>query len=204
MTHVLREVEPALRVMLVALGGVGMAAWWFDGHEERSFFVLAALVVLGYAVELLGQTLLPRRPVAAVLLMEWWALVPMALAAAAAAAVIVVAVETTLPEEPKPSTQTKELVGALATALSTFLTSGFVSAVGDRDKSAVGDRVKTRLRRHFAPDSSATGPSTKPVPAGHPIEQLLYSDNFLGLSGWDRETRLARAREIAKRLESLQ
>jgi hypothetical protein len=39
-----------------------------------------------------------------------------------------------------------------------------------------------------------------PQPAEGTIELLLHSDFHQGLSGWDRETRIVRARGIAKAL----
>ncbi|MGH9164492.1 MAG: hypothetical protein ACRDZW_03125, partial [Acidimicrobiales bacterium] len=94
----------------------------------------------------------------------------------------------------------KETAGALASGLSTFLTAALVSSIGDRDESAVGDLIKARLRAHY---NRQVPPGTRRVHlvvAGSPLEQFLQSDFYAGLSGWDRDTRIARARGIKRSL----
>jgi hypothetical protein len=193
------DVVPALRALLVALAGVLLALWWFQGDWELSLALVAALALAGAAAEWLGDRFLPSHPVAAVMVMEWWVLVPMAVASAASAALIVIAVELAVPESVTDPI-VKEATGAIAGGLSAFLTAAFVSSIGDRDKSGIGDRIKDRLRRHYAREVKPGQKRVVQIPAEGRIELLLYSDFQEGLSGWDRETRIVRAGGIAKAL----
>jgi hypothetical protein len=128
--------------------------------------------------------------------MEWWILVPMAVAAAASTVLILVAIKLAVPDTVTDPVVT-QTSAALASGLSAFLTAAFVSAVGDRDKSGVGDRIKTRLRAHYARQPEPGKARVVKIDAGGVIEQLLHSDFYAGLSGWDRETRIRRAEGIA-------
>ncbi len=199
MSQLLSDVIPALRALVVAMVGVVLALWWFRGDWTLDVALLAVTALVGIAAEWIGDRLLPGHPVGAVYVMEWWVLVPMAVAAAASATLIVVAVELTIPESVKDPV-VKETTGAVAAGLSTFLTAAFVSSIGDRDKSAVGDRIKDRLRSHYARQPSPDKSRVRKIDAGGTIEQLLHSDFYGGLSGWDRETRIARAKRIAEAL----
>jgi hypothetical protein len=197
MKDVLADTVPALRALAVAFAGVIVANLWFDGDWPVAVGLLVALVVLGYLIEAVGERFLPEHPVAAAYLMEWWIIIPMAIAVAGSAAVIVAAVELAVPDDVKDPV-VKETGGAVAAGITAFLSAAFVSNIGDKDKSGVGDRIKTRLRRHYerAPASGKSRMTT--IPAGGEIEQLLYSNFYDGLEGWDRETRLERARGISK------
>lgn len=195
---------PAIRGLFAALGGVAVSKWWFDGEWPKCVGVVVGLALLGFLVEWVGEFFLPNHPVAAVRTMEWWILVPIALGVAGAAALIVAAVEFTVPDTVKDPV-TKETSGAIGTAISAFITAISITNLGDKDKSGIGDRIKTRLRRHYARPvaSGQTQPKgVKTIQPGSPIEQLLHSNFYEGLDGWDRETRLERARGIAKALES--
>jgi hypothetical protein len=151
------------------LVGVVLALWWFQGRWEIGLAVLIVLALLGVLSEWIGDRFLPAHPVAAVLFMEWWVLVPMAIAAAGSAALVVIAVELAIPESVKDPV-VKETAGAIAGALSTFLTAAFVSSIGDRDRSAIGDRIKKRLRSHYTRDVQPGQKRVMQVAAGSTIE----------------------------------
>jgi hypothetical protein len=148
------------------------------------------------AAEWVGDRFLPARPVAAVLIMEWWVLVPMAIAAAASTGLILLGIKLAVPDSVK-DTVVKQTSTALVSGLTAFLTAAFISAVGDRDKSGVGERIKRRMRAHYTRESTEGKRRVSHIEAASPIEQLLYSDFYSGLAGWDRETRISRARGIA-------
>jgi hypothetical protein len=190
------DLVPAIRALLVALAGVQLALWWLHGSWFLSVALVLLVAALGIAAERVGDRFLPSRPVAAVLVMEWWILVPMAVAAAASTVLILVAIKLAVPDTVTDPVVT-QTSAALASGLSAFLTAAFVSAVGDRDKSGVGDRIKTRLRAHYARQPEPGKARVVKIDAGGVIEQLLHSDFYAGLSGWDRETRIRRAEGIA-------
>jgi hypothetical protein len=185
-----------LRALLVALTGIQLALWWLHGTWILSAGLLVVVALLGMVAEWCGDRLLPSRPVAAVLVMEWWVLVPMAVAAAASTGVILLGVKLAVPDSVK-DTVVKQTATALVSGLTAFLTAAFVSAVGDRDKSAVGERIKKRMRAHYERPPGEGKKRVSKMKQGGAAEQYLYSDFYAGLSGWDRETRISRARGIA-------
>lgn len=190
------DLVPALRALLVALAGIQLALWWLHGTWFLSVGLLVVVALLGMAVEWIGDRLLPSKPVAAVLVMEWWVLVPMAIASAASTGLILLGIKLAVPDSVK-DTVVKQTSTALVSGLTAFLTAAFISAVGDRDKSAIGERIKTRMRAHYERDPQGKKRVSKIKPGGA-AEQYLHSDLYEGLSGWDRETRISRARGVAK------
>lgn len=194
-----KDFLPAFRALLVALAGVVLSKWWFHGDRLWCIGIVVGIVVLGFVIEWIGEhAFLPDHPVAAVYLMEWWILVPMALGVAASAGVIIAAVELTVPDTVKDPV-IKETAGAISSGLSSFLTASFISSLGDRDKSAIADRIKTRLQGKYTRDDPAPA-HKKHLDAESAAELYLNSDIFKGLSGWDRETRIARAHGLAKEM----
>ncbi len=191
------DLVPALRALLVALAGIQLALWWLQGKWVLLALLLIVVALLGKAAEWSGERLLPSKPVAAVLVMEWWVLVPMAIAAAASTGLILLGVKLAVPDSVK-DTVVKQTSTALVSGLTAFLTAAFISAIGDRDKSAVGERIKQRMRAHYERDPASTAKRVSKIKEGGAAEQFLYSDFYAGLSGWDRETRISRARGIAK------
>ena len=129
--------------------------------------------------------------------MEWWVLVPMAIAAAASTGLILLGVKLAVPDSVK-NTVVKQTSTALVSGLTAFLTAAFISAVGDKDKSAVGERIKKRVLAHYAREPAPGEKRVYKMKPGGAAEQYLYSDLYEGLSGWDREMRISRARGVAK------
>jgi hypothetical protein len=120
----------------------------------------------------------------------------MAVAAAASTGVILLGVKLAVPDSVK-DTVVKQTSTALVSGLTAFLTAAFVSAVGDRDKSAVGERIKGRMRAHYERPPGEGKKRVSKMKGGGAAEQYLYSEFYAGLSGWGRETRISRARGIA-------
>ena len=199
MSDVATDLIPALRALAVSLSGVLLAYWWYQHRWYLAAALVLGLLVVGVVLERIGESQLPGRPVAATRLMEWWMLVPMAAGVAAAAAVIIVSVALTLPDT-VDDPAVKETVGAITAGITAFLTSSLISTSADKDHSAVGDRIKTRLRRHYTRDKAKKADNLRFLPADSDGEKYLYSDLFNGLSGWDRPTRLQRAAGLAKYL----
>jgi hypothetical protein len=191
------DLVPALRALLVALAGIQLALWWLHGTWYLSVGLLIGVALLGMAVEWVGDRMLPSKPVAAVLVMEWWVLVPMAIATAASTGLILLGIKLAVPDSVK-DTVVKQTSTALVSGLTAFLTAAFISAVGDRDKSAVGERIRKRMQAHYERTPGSGGNRISKMNPGGAAEQFLYSDFYDGLSGWGRETRISRARGIAE------
>ena len=167
-------------------------AWLcFAGHVLCAIVGAAALLVMGLGSQLAGDRMLPARPEAAVLLLNFWLLAQLALGAVAAAGTIVVTVALTAPDS--ASAQTKQLLSALATALTAFLTATLTA--GDAPDEKVGDRVRQHFYTHY-----------KRVPSGRvrrvapesEAEKCIYSDEYCGISGWGSESRYQRAKKLAE------
>jgi hypothetical protein len=116
--------------------------------------------------------------------MEWWILVPIVLAAVAAAAAIVVTVELIVPDTVPDST--KETVGAVGSAITAFLSSGFIDWAADGDDSKLSDRV----RDHFY---DVYKPALRPDSVA---DRYVYSGNYRGADGWGRAARQLRAKGV--------
>lgn len=188
-----------IRALLIAILGAGLAWLWFrddrdggaigpvDDRLLAAILVIAALV-LAILLDARGRALLPNHPRAAVELLEWWLVAPMALAGAAGAAAIIVTVELTTPEG--TAVATKELVAAVATAVTAFLSSSFVDWAGDDKDSKLSDRIQKEFEAkylgYFKPESSG--------------ELYVFSGSYQGADGWGRAARRIRAKGIAERL----
>jgi hypothetical protein len=159
--------------------------------------LLVGVALLGMAAEWIGDRLLPSKPVAAVLVMEWWILVPMAIATAASTGLVLLGVKLAIPDSIKDPVM-KQTSTALVSGLTVFLTAAFISAVGDKDKSAVGERIRTRMQAHYKRNPDPEKKRIWKIEPSGQAEQYLYSNFYADLAGWDRQARISRARGVAK------
>lgn len=190
-----------IRALAVALGGVALAALWFDGQWQLALLIAAVACVVGLAFDVLGKALLPNNPVIAVYLMEWWILTPAMIAAVAAAAVMVVTVLLTVPDS--ESTETKKLIGALATGVTSFLSAAFISWFGDAKDSTLADHIRDAFRAKYKRGpATPSEPNVRYFKADSPGERWVYSVEFRGVEGWGQSDRVNRARGIATELNS--
>jgi hypothetical protein len=143
------EILVPLRALIMAALGAAIAWCSFNDLRWVSIAAPIGVAVAGVLVGGIGSSLLPGKPVWAVRVMEWRLLVPAAITTLAAAGVIVVTIELTLPETPKPSTDTKEIIGALSTAITAFLTSAFITWAGDEKDSRLGDWIRDQFQAHY-------------------------------------------------------
>lgn len=177
------------RALVVALAGVGLAWLWFSGRE---LYVVASIVVLFASAALLaklGDCLVSRFPKLGVRLLELWILLPLLAGAVGSAAVTVLTVEFATPES--APADTKEVVAALVTGVTSFITGSFVSWASDENDSKLADLVRDRFRTRFRDGYFKRGSDG---------ERWIYSDEFKGVTGWGRPDRLVRARGVAKSL----
>jgi hypothetical protein len=179
-------------------------AWlWFNDLWWAAALIAIGASLAGWLAKELGTALLPGRPRWAVDALEWWILTPGAIAAAAAAVVVIVTVELTVPEG--TATTTKELVGALSTGLTAFVTAAFISWAGDEKDSKLGSEIRKIFFTKYKRAPKAGEPRQAGVhyfateSAG---ERWVYSDKFGGIEGWGGDARRKRADEIAKELRS--
>jgi hypothetical protein len=198
-----------LRALVVAAAGVGLARACVEGRLGSGWGAVASFMVfivtfalVGFLAEWVDREQLPNHPVAAVVLMEWWTLAPLAVAVGASALAIIATIRWSPGET--AAVATKELTEQATTAVTTFLTAGFVAWTADQDQSPVADRIKDALRSHYqrgvagGPLSSGRIRYLKPESKA---ERLVYSDALGDVSGWGYSARRRRARELASELQ---
>jgi hypothetical protein len=190
-----------LTAFVGALIGAYMAWAWFADKRVIAVVCAAALVGVGIVCLGLGAAALPNRPVLAVRLMNSSLLAYVGLIAVAAASAIVVSVA--LVAQTDASEETKKLLSAVATAVTTFL--GAVFVAGDKSDAALGEAVRAQFYAaydraspnqvpHNAKYLDASGkrlfpPDTDGVNA-------LFGEGWHDLTGWGSPTRLKRAKAI--------
>lgn len=168
-----------------------------------AFVAAGAALGAGLVAKAIGGALLPRKPRRAVDVLEWWALTPGAIAASAAAVVVILAVELTVPEGTAGST--KELVGALSTGLTTFITAAFMAWAGDEKDSTLGNEIRDIFFSKYTRPPDPGQPRSADIhyfQAESPGERWVHSFEYGGVEGWGREARRRRADGIAEELRS--
>jgi hypothetical protein len=190
------ELSIALRAVLVALAGVMIAFFWFNGDWAFSVAFVGGGLVIGVIAQSLGERQLPDHPERALEVMEFSVIAPATVAAAAAALVIIVSVSLTVTGDE----DIKALAAAMATGITAFLTTTLIEWTGDKEDSKVANRIRQTFWAHY----NRTG---YPVPPGERVklfapdsdgERWVYSAEFKGIDGWGREARRTRARGIAQ------
>ena len=192
------------RALLVALAGVLLAWLWFEGNVGLAIVLAIGFIVIAAVLTLLGDRILARWPKTGVRLLEAWILLPTLAAAIGSAVVIAVAVELTLPDG--TPTETKELISALSTGITSFITAVSVSWASDDDDSRLADFIRDRFYAHFKrqPGTAANTSQVVYFTAGSPCERWVYAEETGGIAGWSRPSRLKRAAEIARCLPARQ
>lgn len=148
--------------------------------------------------------LLVRKPVTGTYFLDWWILYPATFAALGAAAVIVLAVELAVPDT--ASAETKEIMGTLATGITAFITTIFITWSQDATDPTLANHIRGVLQEVFPEyKDEATTPPTKGrhyFRRGSRGLRLVFSEEFEGISGWDRQARLARSKGIKEEIVS--
>jgi hypothetical protein len=179
-------------------------AWrWLSNDYWPPILLIAVVIGAAYTSDAIGRKLLPKRPVAALIFLEWWLVAPLALGTLASAGLVLLSVKLALPEGTPPDR--KELIGALSSGVTTFMTSIFISWAGDQDYSRLAKRIQriffSKYDR-FDPSNPATKKDVKYFAAESLGEELVYSEAVAGIDGWGRTARRTRATELAAELES--
>ena len=201
LSAVVGDVAHPLRALLVALAGVLLASLWFDNRVKLVFGLTLGAIALGRVLDWLGRSQLPERPVRAVRLMELAIIAPGMFAAAAAGAIVVATVWLSVPES--APIEDKKLIGALATGITAFLSGAFVSWIGDKNDSRTAKRIRGHFQSKYRRFTSKAliSPSLHYFSPDSAGERWVYSDDYLGVSGWGRAARSVRAQKIAAELE---
>lgn len=195
------ELATPLRALAVALGGVGLAWLWFHEHWWLALLAGLAGCFVGWSLDWIGFQMLPKRPVAAGRLMEWWIVTPAVIAALASGAVAVVTVALAVPDSAKSDTKT--LIGALTTGLTGFITTAFVSWSGDDKDSKLADHISSAFEKKYKREPGPDAQRSRHVhyfAADSDGERWVYSPEFKGVDGWGRPARIKRAKGIAEEL----
>ena len=196
------SLAPPFRALGITLAGMWLAWRWLAGDYFLPACVVTGVVLAAYVADGIGRLLLPNRPRGALTLLEGWIAAPLALGAAASAALVVLSVRLWLPEG--TPVENKELIGTLTSGLTTFLTSVFISWVGDQDDSRFAERIKRAFFSKYTrydPQVSRS-PRVKYFRAESLGEQLVNSEAVVGVEGWGRNARRTRASELAKQLKN--
>jgi hypothetical protein len=196
---ILGDVLRPLRVLVVAMLGVGVAMLWLHGAYGAIVFIVVAAIMVSLICDSIGQDLLPAHPRWALFFMEFWVLAPATVAASAAGLVVVVGIALSPPKG------TADDVTAVVTAISTALTAfiaAFVSWVGEKDDSRIADRIKRNFRKFYGRPAHPPVPRIKYFAPESRGERALYSERYAGVDGWGLEARWGRAKIIAEELVS--
>lgn len=199
-TALLRPLLP----LITALISVALAWCYF---ESRPLAIAASAVTLlvvafGSSAFEIGRHSLPRDPVNALRLMEVYRVARVAVGALSGAAVIVTTVE--LAGDTLKGAD-KQMLAAVATAVTSFVTALVGDWVGDASDAAFSDRVKESFQAAYRrrPADGSTDPKVHYFAPGSLGEQLVYSASAPGLiNGWGRDDRRKRANAIAAELSS--
>lgn len=190
-----------IRALLVAAAGLWLSTAWVRGDVSTGVAIglVSAGVGMGYACYYVGRAQLPHAPVLAVYVMEWWSIAPLALAVIATATAVRVTLRFSLPEA---SAADKEIAGQSVAAITTFLSSVFISWAADEQESPVAERIRQAFYASYSRPASPAGAARRVhyFKAESRGELLVYSDGFEGIEGWNRAARLSRARGIAEEL----
>lgn len=198
----LEDLTVPARALIVAGLGVFLAWLWFNAWTPIVIFVVIAIILLGVLLFALGKSQLPHHPVRGLALMEFYVISPAMFAAVAASAVIVVTVA--LSPQKNATTDDKELLTSLTTAITAFLTGGFISWTEDKDGSTLAKRIQKAFRskyKRFDPNQTPEK-GVKYFRAESIGERWIESFEVKGVEGWDGKARRKRALGLALEMKS--
>lgn len=158
---------------------------------------LAAVFLIGQIAGWSASRVLYRRPRLSVWLFEISALAPVAVAVLASAVLIWASVAI---DKRNFTGVNDELAKAFLTALTAYVTAGFLKAAETLDESWIAPRVKAAFQAHFRGEQhyDAALPGMYYFVRGqNPIEPWVHSDPWGGVEGWTFAGRRRRAAAIA-------
>lgn len=186
----------------MAAVGVGIAILLLRGNTLFVIVSLIVAIVVALIFDKIGQMFLPGRPRTALIFMEFWIIAPAMVAAVASGSAVVLVIRLVPTDD--LDLEVTGLIKATATAAVAFLTSAFVSWVGEKDSS----RISGRIRRHFfevykrADEGQPCRNGKKCFKAESRGELAVYSTMIEGATGWGLTDRWKRANIIAEELTS--
>lgn len=159
---------------------------------------LLAVFLIGQAAGWLASRALYRRPRLSIWLFEISALAPVAIAVMASALLIWASV--VIDEKHFAPGVDDELAKAFLTALTAYVTAGFLKSAETLDENWIVPRVRAAFQAHFRGrqhyDAALPGMYYF-VPGQNPIESWVHSDPWGGVEGWTFASRRRRAEAIA-------
>jgi hypothetical protein len=188
--------------LLGSLAGAFLTWLWFDEHELSAIVSVVVVLIVGLARLKVGAALLPGRPVGAVRYMNQTLIAYVVMLAVAAAAAIVVTVA--LIAQTDAGEETKKLLSAVTTVLTTFL-GAFVIA-GDKSDSVLGEAIKKEFYEAYGRDDKGQAQGGRWFDSRNkrlfPIDSdgvnALYGEGWHDIAGWDSKARMECAKAIAQ------
>ncbi|MCF1505703.1 hypothetical protein L0F51_18265 [Afifella sp. H1R] len=192
--------QPAKGLSL-ALFGVAVADLLVHGHWTGVVLLVVSAILIATIMDACGRFLLPWYPRAGLAFLELWIVAPASLAALASGLVILVALALAVPEGTAPFE--KEAMGTVASALTAFLTTGFISFAGDSGTSRMAARIQRIFYGKYGRAESWPPPQDGRMHfiASSRAENLVYSNAYSGIEGWGLKARWERARRLEEEIE---
>src|SRR5215471_14920865 len=124
------SVSAPVRALVISLVSVWLATRWLKGDHTSPFVIAGVIIFVAYVLDLLGRFCLPDSPRVGLAFIELWIFAPLMLAAVASGIAVVIAVKLSVADN--APVERKQTIGAITTAITTFLASGFISWMGDK------------------------------------------------------------------------
>lgn len=186
--------KPAYQFLISALGvALALVAYEVEKGALIAVGIVVVVFSVGWGLLRVGKGQLPEKPETGRKLMEWWLLAPGALGAGAAALVIGVAIELAVPDG--TAADTKTLITSATTAITAFITAGFITTATEEPDSTVGEVFKSALAAAYKDRWSSKWPDSKSQ-----VAQWATRTNADGVTGWSAAARKYRAKQIQEAL----
>jgi hypothetical protein len=192
----IEQILKPVTALVVGLAGAWAAWTWFDNGDPLGFAVAIVVFLLGLFLDRVGRNSLPGSPRLGAWLMEAWRLMPVSVAVIAGALVVIIAVEWAIPDPPSGSgvaqvvgaatASTKEVVGAVTAAVTSFLTAAFISWTEDDPDKGVTEHIQSAFYDSY---KNQFEKSSRPW-------LLVFSDPVDDISGWGFDARHKRAEAL--------
>lgn len=184
--------------LLVSAGGLGIAYFWSSGRPFATLLIVLASAILGWLFGFLGEEQLPAKPKAAMILLEFWILLPCSIASPVVA--VIIGAGILLAPRVGDSDAQKELLKAAFATVAGFLTAIALKSFEDADANFLASHIKKVFQRHYKRclDGTQMEPAATVIYFAEDSrgELQVQSD----AKGWGFKARHERARAIAEEI----